>query len=109
MLGQSITCIGTGLIYVPYGEICDRWFSIKQRPIAYAMVILIGASSSTFNTIIPSAFITNNKTVSKEQVRMETLNFIYFRTILPVICFVIILIFFKENPKKKEPNVGHER
>ena len=92
-----------------YGEICDRWFSTKQRPIAIAVVVLIGFSSFAFNTIIPGAFITNDKTVPKEQVRMETINFIWFRTILPIVFFVIFLIFFKENPKKKEPYpIGQE-
>ena len=110
LLGETIQIIGVNTFMTLNGEICDRWFSVSQRPVAIAITFLSRYVSFAVNMIFPVIFISNDDPdVTKEKLIAQTRYFNFFRIGVAVFFFLICLIFFKEAPTKKTLKKNEEQ
>lgn len=108
ILGQTIVILANNMIITLTGEICDRWFSTEERPMAVCFTSIAKYLSASLNLALPLLFIENDTKQLKSQIIVQTKYFTMFRVAAAIFLFFICMILFKEHPNKKQPNSKQE-
>ena len=73
--GQFVAGLGYPIFFAAQGEVCNRWFNLKVRPIIVALTTVFSPLGIMVGFIMPSLFVDTSGKSTKQQLRHQT--FIY--------------------------------
>ena len=97
IVGQTFCCVGFEFLHSLIGPITCYWFAPKSRVIVFAVATVAYSFGNFLGYLVPTSFVTEDH-YSVEENKREVQTLHTFFMILSLIVFILIVIFFKEEP-----------
>jgi fucose permease len=97
IVGQTLCCVGFEFLHSLIGPITCYWFAPKSRVIVFAVATVAYSFGNFLGYLVPTSFVTeDHPSVEENKREVQTLHIFFM--ILSFIVFILVVIFFKEEP-----------
>ena len=98
--GQFVAGLGFPIFFAAQGEVCNRWFNLKSRPIVVAITSIFSPLGNMFGFLLPTFFVDISGDATLQEIKNQTFNYICVLCIMFGSATIINLIFFKSRPNE---------
>lgn len=101
LVGQAIEASAQVLTFGLAGSVTAAWFGPKEIALAGSMALFGDQFGAALGFVLPPLFVHNG---TPEEIGQGLYNLCLFITVFTTAIFIIMLIFFKDTPKKPPSN-----
>jgi hypothetical protein len=98
-IGQFVAGLGLPIFFACQGEICNRWFNLKARPVIVALTSVFNPVGGMFGFLLPTFFISVSEDTPAEDIRSQTVTYTIFLMSLFSGFTLVNILLFRDSPE----------